>query len=46
MLGQTVIRFMCLPLIAKIVESKHVYAASFFVPDRYSNTRKIMDFKI
>ena len=29
MLGQTVIRFMCLPLIAKIVEAKHVYAASF-----------------
>ena len=46
MLGQTVIRFMCLPLIAKIVEAKHVYAGSFFfVPDRYSNTQKIIDFK-
>ena len=29
MLGQTVIRFMCLPLIAKIVEAKHVYANIF-----------------
>ena len=37
MLGQTVIRFMYLPLIAKIVEQKHVYAASFVVPDIYSN---------
>lgn len=45
MLGQTVIRFMCLPLIAKIVEAKHVYASSFFVPARCSNTHKIMNLK-
>ena len=34
MLGQTVIRFMSLTLIAKIVEAEHIYAASFVDPDR------------
>ena len=45
MLGQTVIRFMCLPLIAKIVDAKHVYTASFVVTDTFIISYQISSFR-